>query len=59
MNGVAIEKWNWLVRKDVFDWLEQNYGSSNKNTWYTDKDYDFEDLVMKDEIYFMFMLRWS
>ncbi len=58
MKSVAIEKWDWIPYKNVFEWLEQNYGPSTKNTWYTEKDYDFTDLVMNDEIYLIFLLKW-
>ncbi len=58
MKGVAIEHWNSKKRVEVNDWLLKYYGKPGENTWYIDYDFDLVNLILNDEIYTMFALRW-
>lgn len=60
---LAIEHWDYLkVRKPRLEWLEKNYGEPGSfkegGRWYVDHDYDLVNLVMDEDIYTMFSLRW-
>ena len=59
MKGVAIEDWDSKKRVEVNDWLQKYYGRSSENTWYIDYDFDLVNLILNDEIYTMFTLRWT
>ena len=57
-HGVAIERWGWQRRQMVRSWLEENFGPHG-DLWYEEQDYDLETLVMDEQVYVMYMLRWS
>lgn len=56
--GVAIERWTWLHRQEVRMWLVENFGAHG-DRWAEHQDYDLENLVMEDEVYAWYMLRWG
>jgi|DEB19_MinimDraft_2_1074335.scaffolds.fasta_scaffold1128437_1 hypothetical protein len=39
-------------------WLVENFGAHG-DRWYEEPDYGLENLVMDEEVYFMYKLRWS
>ena len=54
--GIGIEKWEAKHVVDVRNWLRSLYGPSHYTTWYIDvQPYGCEDLVMRKDIYFMFV----
>ena len=59
--GVAIESWTSARVNKVFSWLRKNYGPESKltNTWFRDQDYDLVTLVMREDIYTMYILKWG
>jgi hypothetical protein len=59
MKGIAIERWTSLQRSEVFAWLRELYGAPQKDTWYEDQDYDLLSLMMADNIYCVYCLRWT
>jgi hypothetical protein len=61
MRSVAIGRWVSKKRADVYDWLQKYYGRSSENTWYIEYDYVYnrDNLILNDEIYTMFALRWT
>lgn len=59
MRAIAIERIGFEQYEKVTDWLIDTYGPAKKRTWYVFQDYDLMDLVMNDEIYTMYMLRWG
>jgi hypothetical protein len=59
MKGIAIERWTSLQRSEVFTWLHELYGAPRKDTWYEDQDYDLLSLMMADNIYCVYCLRWT
>lgn len=56
--GVAIEQWSWEHRKKVCLWLEKNFGEYG-DRWTFDQDYDFENLIMEDNVYAWYLLKWN
>jgi hypothetical protein len=59
LNGIAIERWPLGKAFEVVKWLEDRYGKPTKQTWYKEYDFDLVTLVMNDEIYIWYMLRWA
>lgn len=57
--GVAIEHWSSLRRTKVCNWLAQQYGPPAQSVWYIDVDYFIETLCLREDIYTMYMLKWS
>lgn len=61
--GVAVEKWTAEQYDEVTDWLFDMYGDpgtgqnedDDRLTWYLDRQPLCEDLVMRKDIYFMFV----
>lgn len=60
VKSIAIEKWSAKKREEVFTWLKKNYGSQFgiEPRWYLDAQPLIEDLVMDDNVYFMFRSLW-
>jgi hypothetical protein len=44
---------------EVCKWLTETYGVESKTTWYQFVDYDLAELVMNEEIYIMYKLKWK
>jgi hypothetical protein len=58
MHCVQVETWPASMWVDVIKWLKQNF-KHGPDAWYIGGDYNLEDIVMNDEIYIMFILKWS
>lgn len=58
MKGVAIEQWSYDLECDVKEWLRETYGPENKEVWYVEQDFDLFGLIMRDDIYLMYLLKW-
>lgn len=56
--GIAIENWPWNHKAEVRMWLVENFGVHG-DRWYEEPEYGVENLVMDEEVYFMYKLRWS
>lgn len=56
--GVAVEKWTWSQKEEVYTWLEKNFGEKGSR-WSEEHDYDLVDLVMEEEVYVWYLLRWT
>ena len=56
--GIAIEKWDCDRELKITSWLEENFGEIEKR-WDIDHDYDLFTLCMDEDVYIMFLLRWS
>lgn len=62
MKGIAWEpggQHDSNQRKIVEKWLKELYGLTTKETWYFYYDYDLVDLVMSDEIFTMYTLKFG
>lgn len=59
MRGIAIEDFSMSHWQVVKHWLIENYGESSIKSWYVDIQPGFEDLIMNDEIYTVFLMKWS
>jgi hypothetical protein len=59
MKGVAIERWPGAQEQRVVAWLTECSGPPTMDTWFIDQDYDLLTLVMLDELYTMYKLRWG
>lgn len=57
--GVAIERWDYYHRSDVCTWIETNFGKRAKELWYIDRDYDLETLVMREDIFSLYLLKYE
>lgn len=58
MKGIAIERWSSSREDKIKVWLRQTFGPSTRKTWYEEQDYDLVNLIMNDEIYIMYKLKW-
>jgi hypothetical protein len=58
MKGVAIERWPWKLQAEVYTWLYETFGNQSPTTWHEDRDYDLFTLVMNEQIYNWYILRW-
>lgn len=58
MRGIAIERWTFEHTALIEDWLGECSGPSTKETWFIDQDYDLLTLVMSEELYVMYKLRY-
>jgi hypothetical protein len=56
--GVAIERWTSEHRQEVFMWLVENFGEHG-DRWAEDYDYDFINLIVEDDVYVWYKLKWS
>ena len=62
MIGVATGLGAKMSRKqeyEVYKWLKETYGPTTKETWYEDYDYDLTAVVMSEDIYLMYKLKWK
>ena len=57
-HGIAIEHWGWKHKRDVFEWLGTNFGTIHYR-WGEEYDYGLENLWMDDDVYTLYLLRWS
>lgn len=55
--GVAVENWPFSKKCDAMAWLIDNYGQ-DPTLWYIDTQPMMEDIVMVEEIFTMFSLKW-
>jgi len=56
--GVHIDHWPWDRRHEVRMWLVSNFGVHG-DRWYEQNDFGLEDLVMDEDVYNWFMMRWG
>lgn len=59
MKGIAIERWSAAKDAEVINWLTESAGASTKDTWWVDRDYDLITLILCDELYLMYKLRFA
>jgi hypothetical protein len=62
MIGVATGLGATMSREkehEVYKWLKETYGPTSKETWYEDYDYDLTAVVMSEDIYLMYKLKWK
>ena len=59
MRGVAIERWTFTKTQEVTQWLTTNFNTPTKDTWYIDRDFDLKTLTMTEQIYMVYLLRWT
>ncbi len=59
MKGVAIERWGAQHSHDVFKWMNDTFGPQHAGVWYVEYDYDLHSLIMTDEMFVMYLLRWE
>lgn len=55
--GVAIERWEWQHRYSVENWLAENFGNKGER-WEIEYDYDLHTLIMDEDVYLIYKLRW-
>lgn len=61
--SIAVEKWSQQKKDAAIKWLRDVYGDPcaegnrwhKEATWYRDYQFMCEDLVMRKDIYFMFV----
>jgi len=56
--GIVTERWPWKLKAEVKLWLVMNFGV-NGGRWGEEYDYGLENLWMNEDVYMMYMLRWS
>jgi hypothetical protein len=56
--GIAIERWDIQYKNTVLQWLEENFGIID-DRWGIEQDYDLFTLWMDEDVYMLFLLRWS
>ena len=56
--GIAIERWDIQYKNTVLQWLEENFGVID-DRWGIEQDYDLFTLWMDEDVYMLFLLRWS
>ena len=44
---------------EVCKWLANTYGPESKDIWYEEQDYDLTGIVMSEEAYLMYKLRFK
>ncbi len=59
MKGIAIERWPSDFENEVLGWLRETSGYSNPKTWFIDQDYDLVTLVLSEELYLLYKLKWQ
>lgn len=57
-HGLAIERWDWKIKSDVRRWLVENFGVEG-GRWGEDYDYGLENLWMDEDVYILYVLRWT
>lgn len=56
--AVETERWDYHRLKNVKIWLEENFGEIG-DRWDEERDYDLTAILMDEDIYIMYILRWS
>ena len=56
--GLAIERWDWKIKSEVKKWLVENFGVVGSR-WGEDYDYGLENLWMDEDVYILYVLRWT
>ena len=59
MKGIAIERWSSKRDMEVNNWLRECAGNPTKDTWFIDYDYDLITLILSDELYVMYKLKYE
>ena len=59
MRAVATERWSARYDQEVKQWLRECSGPSTKDTWWVDYDYDLITLIMSEDTYIMYKLRFE
>ena len=59
MKGIAIERWSFDHTALIENWLEECSGPTTKETWFVDQDYDLLTLILSDELYVMYKLKYE
>lgn len=57
--GIAVERWSWKKLNKATNWLHNNYGPEGYPVWYMDYQPMCTDLVMREDVYFMFLARFG
>lgn len=57
--GIAVESWPDKKLSKARKWLQRNYGPEGHPVWYMDYQPMCTDLVMREDIYFMFLARFG
>lgn len=57
MKGIAIEHRTSAHTQEVINWLK-DFGPSSPDLWFEDYDYDLVTLVMTEDLYLMYKLKW-
>lgn len=57
-HGVAIENWDWGLKREVKLWLVESFGV-NGGRWKHEHDYGLESLEMDEDVYMAYLLRWA
>ena len=55
---VEIGNWQWSHRHIVRMWLVEKFGA-NGDRWREETDYHFATLVMDDDVYMWYALKWG
>jgi hypothetical protein len=56
--SISIEHWTWSHRNEVRMWLVDTFGVHG-DRWYEDQDYDLTNLVMDEDVYNWYVIRWE
>lgn len=59
MKGVFWNSLGMAKQEIVEKWLKELYGPTTRETWYFEYDYDLVDLIMSDEIFTMYTLKFG
>jgi hypothetical protein len=59
MRAVATERWTAKRELEVRNWLTECAGPSTMDTWFVDYDYNLISLIMTEELYTMYRLRYD
>jgi hypothetical protein len=57
-HSIAIERWTWQHRNEVRMWLVDNFGVHG-GRWWEDPDYGLDNLVMDEDVYMLYLLKWT
>lgn len=55
---LATERWHIKEQMEVEDWLKATYGPPSPDTWQIHIDWATTDLVMTEEIYTLYLIKW-
>jgi hypothetical protein len=56
--GIVTERWHWTRKYDVKMWLVENFGV-NGDRWGEEYDYGLENLWMNEDVYLVYLLKWT